>query len=148
MEKKGAFDSTERTASKHSTCTSPCASLCQSHSLNVTHPIGAVLTASCMCVCLCVCVPGNSRQVGYQPSQVFLFYSVVITPRGKCQDRSSSFVSPTCAHIEDRRQKCLMMPRMQHLKEYYIPFINKYHINTSSNMTSILGTSGDPVAKA
>lgn len=43
---------------------------------------------SCKCEYTCVgmtvlCVPGNSRQVGYQLPQVFLFYSVMVTPGRK-----------------------------------------------------------------
>lgn len=51
---------------------------------------------ACVYACVCVCSPGNSRQVGHQPPQVFLLYSVVVTPGRKRQDWSSSFIPPTC----------------------------------------------------
>lgn len=53
-----------------------------------------------LCVCVCVMerwVPGDGREVGHQPPQVLLLYSVVVTPGRKRQDGSASFVPPTLA---------------------------------------------------
>lgn len=82
--KKGTLDSSGWTGPKHST---------GHFSLRSFPPLSPVVPLAWPC--LWWDSPGNSQQVGHQPSQVFLFYSVMVAPGRKGKDGSSSFISPT-----------------------------------------------------